>query len=123
MISQYYLFIIIHCADFEDDLGDVVEVLSGLASRWRTIATNLRLRKDSLNAIELEHSKDVTRCLQRAIEEWLKRNYNYKRNGVPSWRMLAKAVRHLDGTIGIFKKIVNEHQGTSKCAHNIIYRI
>ena len=63
-----------------------------------------------MDNIEAEHSKDVTRCLQRAIGEWLKRNYNYKKNGVPSWRMLAKAVRHLDGTI--FEKIVSEHQGT-----------
>ncbi len=73
-----------------------------------------------MNTIEAEHIKDAKRGLHRAIEEWLKRNYNYKRNGVPSWRMLAKAVRDLDGTI--FEKIVSGHQGTSKCSH-IIYRI
>ncbi len=62
-----------------------------------------------MNTIEAEHSKDVARCLQRAIEEWLRLNYDYERNGVPSWRMLAKAVRKLDGSV--FERIVSEHQG------------
>ena len=60
-----------------------------------------------MNTIESNHPKDAMRCLQLAIEDWLKLNYNYGKNGHPSWRMLAKAVRPLDG--GLFKKIVFEH--------------
>ena len=93
--------------DFDDDLGELCEVLSNLAGQWRTIANNLRLRDGSMNTIESDNSRSVTRCLQLAIRDWLKLNYNYERNGRPSWRMLAKAVRPLDG--GLFEKIVREH--------------
>ncbi len=60
-----------------------------------------------MNTIETNHSKDVMLCLQLAIEDWLKLKFNHERNGRPSWRTLAKAVRKLDG--GLFEKIVCEH--------------
>ncbi len=110
---------IIHCADFDDDLADAVNVLSGLAPKWRNLTFNLRLKNDSMNIIESECSQNVTRCLQRAIEDWLRLNYNYRRNGVPSWRMLAEAVRDLDGSV--FEKIVSEHQGTCIKMYSISY--
>ncbi len=88
-------------------MGDVCEVLEDLAGQWRTIATNLRLNNGSMNTIETNHSKDVMRCLQLAIEDWLRLNFNYERNGLPSWRTLAKAVRKLDGRL--FERIVREH--------------
>ena len=82
-------------------------MLSSLAGQWRTIATNLRLKNDFMKTIESNHPKDVMICLQLAIEDWLTLNYNCERNGRPSWRTLAKAVRPLDG--GLFERIVREH--------------
>ena len=35
-------------------------------------------------------------------------NYNYEKHGMPSWRMLAKAVHEVDGSI--FDKIIKEHK-------------
>ena len=118
---QYYLLChnILHCTDFDEDLADVIGVLSGLAPRWRDLTINLRLKHDSMNIIESECSQNVTRCLQRAIEDWLKLNYKYKTNGVPSWRMLAKAVRNLNGSV--FEKIVSEHPGTYIKMYRISY--
>ncbi len=46
------------------------------------------------------------RCLQLALTDWLKLNYNY---GKPSWKKLAKAMRPLDGNI--FEKIVSKFPG------------
>ena len=54
-------------------------------------------------------NKDSNECLRLAMIKWLKLNYNWERNGVPSWRMLAKAIRQLDG--GLFNKIAQEHPG------------
>ncbi len=61
-----------------------------------------------MDTIGENHTKDVERCLQLVIGEWLKLNYNYKKHGMPSWKMLAKAVREVDGSI--FDKIVKEHK-------------
>ncbi len=60
-----------------------------------------------MDTIETNNSQDVTRCLQLAIKDWLKLNYNYKKNGPPSWRMLAKSIRKLDGKL--FNQIVHDH--------------
>ncbi len=59
-----------------------------------------------MNTIETNNCRDVTRCLQLDIREWMKLNFNYERNGWPSWRTLAKAVRKLDGIV--FDSIVRE---------------
>ncbi len=94
--------------ELDDNLGDIMEMLRGLdMKRWRTIATRLRLRSTSMDTIETNNSKDVERCLELAITDWLKLNYHYERNGKPSWRKLAKAVYLFDRTI--FNKIVKEH--------------
>ncbi len=54
-------------------------------------------------------NKDSNECLRLAMIKWLKLNYNWESNGMPSWRMLAKAIRQLDG--GLFYKIAQEHPG------------
>ena len=88
-------------------MGDICDLLEDLAGQWRTIATSLRLRDSSMNIIEVQNRDDVTRCLQLAIADWLKLKFNHERSGPPSWRMLAKAVRKLDGRL--FDKIIREH--------------
>ncbi len=77
--------------------------------RWRTLATNLRLKDSTMNTIEKNDNNDVVRCLQFALMDWLKLNYNYEKNGKPSWKKLAKAMRPLDGNI--FEKIVSKRSG------------
>ncbi len=77
--------------------------------RWRTLATNLRLKDSTMNTIEKNDNNDVVRCLQLALMDWLKLNYNYEKNGKPSWKKLAKAMKPLDGNI--FEKIVLKRSG------------
>ena len=91
---------------FDDDLGDILELLLGMAGKWLEITTSLRLKSDEM-AIIARDNKDSKTCLRLAMIEWLKLNYNWQRNGVPSWRMLAKAVRQLDG--GLFNRIIQGH--------------
>ena len=49
-----------------------------------------------MDTIEANNSNDVERCLQLAITDWLRLNYNYEKNVKPSWRKLEKAVYLLD---------------------------
>ena len=87
-----------------------MEVLADFDTRrWRTLATSLRLKDSSMNTIEKNNKDDVVRCLQLALTDWLRLNYNYEKHGKPSWKKLAKAVKPLDGNI--FEKIVTEYPG------------
>ena len=97
----------IHAA-IEDDLAVVLDTLSGLEREWRMIGANLRLRNSALNTIKADDSGVQSR-LHSAMTEWLRLNYNYRENGLPSWRMLAQAVYRLDRSV--FNRIAEEHPG------------
>ncbi len=97
-------------SDIVEDIADIMEVLADFDTRrWRALATNLRLKNSSMNIIEKNHENDVVRCLQLALVDWFNLNYNYERNGKPSWMKLAKAMKPLDRNI--FEKIVTEYPG------------
>ncbi len=70
--------------ELDDNLGDIMEMLMGLDSKWDLIAASLRLRVASMNTIKEENKSNTVRCLLLAITDWLKLNYNYKKNGKPS---------------------------------------
>ncbi len=93
----------------EDDLADVLDALSDLVAQWRRIATKLRLRESVVSTIEVDN-KRAEDCLHFAMTKWLKLKYNTKKNGLPSWRMLAKAVYSIDRSV--FNKIARDHPVT-----------
>ncbi len=94
-----------------EDIADIMDVLADFdTGRWRTLATNLRLRISSMDNIET-NNRNARRCLQLALTDWLKLNYNDEKNGRPSWKKLARAMRPLDGKI--FEKIVTKYPGNN----------
>ena len=66
-----------------------------------------------MNTIDANNRRAES-CLRCAITEWLKLNYDYKKNGLPSWRMLAKAVYSIDRSV--FNKIARDHPVTTGIA-------
>ncbi len=64
-----------------------------------------------MDNIATNNSSDAVRCLQLALTDWLRLNYNYENNGRPSWKKLAKAMKPLDGNV--FEKIVSKFPGNS----------
>ncbi len=79
--------------DIDEDIADIMEMLTDFDTRrWRTLATNLRLKDSSMNTIEKNNKDDVVRCLQLALTDWLKLNYKYEKHDRPSWKKLAKAI-------------------------------
>ncbi len=59
-----------------------------------------------MSTIEVDNRR-AEDCLHFAMTKWLKLNYNTEKNGLPSWRMLAKAVYSIDRSV--FNKIARDH--------------
>ena len=80
--------------------GEDGEALNGERGRGRmqhqTVMCILRLHPDLLNRIEAS-TTDVERCLEKVLSEWLKREYDTIRFGLPSWQLLVAAVAHPAG--------------------------
>ena len=81
--------------------------VEGLAGKWQLLATYLRLKGGTRDTIQANHPRDIKMCLFDAISEWLEWNYDFVNHGKPSWRVLAKAVKSLDGEI--FNHIARKH--------------
>ena len=81
----------------QDDLFDILSILKPIEARWRELGNALRLRTGFLDSIQITYSGNLHSCLNKVIDEWLKRNYNVQRFGEPTWQLLAEAVRHEAG--------------------------
>ena len=72
-----------------DNLYDVKRELIPLAARWKDIGIALRLRGGELDKMDSGHPDQ---CLSDVLESWLKKNYNVKKFGPPTWRWLVEIV-------------------------------
>ena len=90
-----------------DDLYDVWRKVKALSSRWYFFSLSLHLSPDTLAKIEADNGSDCEKCLNQALAHWLKKDYNYKRFGHPSWRKLCVSVNHENKALA--KEIADEH--------------
>ena len=58
-----------------------------------------------------EKGSDVNECLQEVLLEWLRRNFDTKQHGHPSWRRLCVAVADPKGgeNKALAEEIANHH--------------
>ncbi len=99
-------------SDRSEDIADIMEVLADFdTGLWLTLARRLRLNDPSMRTIQKNNGNDVVRCLQLALTDWLRLNYNFEKYGKPSWMKLAKAMRPLNGDI--FENIVSMFPGNN----------
>ena len=84
-----------------------------MANKWKNIGLALRLSPNSLNTISTK--ENVTDCLMEVLTQWLRKTYNVKRFGEPSWKLLVKAVSDQAGgnDRALAEKIAQNHQGIS----------
>ena len=80
-----------------------------LSAHWEQIAISLRLRIDTINSIEANFSGKDLSCLRKVLEYWLKKDYNYKTNGIPCWRRVCVAVKEGGGDPALADEIAREH--------------
>ena len=86
-------FVLPHRFSDFDDLFDVRSELNSVSAQWRSIGIALRLKPNILDSIQARNSGDPRPCLGSVVTEWLiKKNYNVKKFGEPTWRWLVKAV-------------------------------
>ena len=92
-----------------------------MASRWKDVGLALRLDPDTLDTIEAD-CKHVTGCLREALTLWLKKAYNTKRFGPPSWKLLVAAVAHPAGGNhrALAEEIADKYKGKSTCVSTCI---
>ena len=75
------------------DLYDVLEYLENKQGKCYDIGSALRLDEGRLVKIQSECPGDTTKALRTIITDWLKKNYDTKRQGDPTWKALVKAVK------------------------------
>lgn len=80
-----------------DDLFDVKSELNPTSANLKSIGIALRLNPNTLDCIQAGNNSDLTACLTSVVTEWLRRNYNVKKFGEPTWQQLVEVVGHPAG--------------------------
>ena len=77
--------VVVLCIE-SNDLFDVNAELMPVVARWKYIGLALRLDPDKLDEIEADN-RNVEESLTNVLKLWLKKSYNAKKFGEPSWCM------------------------------------
>ena len=85
--------------------------LEPVESRYFEIGTMLHLKPDVLEGIQL-NPVSSSKGMSKMITEWLKRNYNTKRFGDPTWKSLVIAIAKKSGgaSEACARDIANNHR-------------
>ena len=78
--------------DLDDDFFDILKEVLPIAAKWRAVGQALRLKVGVLDSIAASHPHKVDNCLSEMLTEWLRKNYNVRRFGEPSWQRLVEVV-------------------------------
>ena len=105
--------------DLSDDLFDVKRELTLVSANWRSIGIALRLNHNTLEGIQAKNSSDPTVCLTSVVTEWLKRNYNVKKFGEPTWQWLVETVGDPAGGANrsLARDIAKRHKAGRSISH------
>ena len=97
----------------EDDLSDIIRELTDVVAGWRNIGTLLGIRDGQLQTIQLQANSPLG-CLREMLVTWLRRNYDVKRFGEPTWVKLVEVVNDPTGGGNPFlaTEIARKHGGT-----------
>lgn len=76
-----------------DDFFEIEELLENEHTHCYDIGSKLKLYQHALDKIKLEAGTDYGAAMRKIITSWLKRNYDTRNFGPPTWRALEKAVR------------------------------
>ena len=87
----------------------MVDELYDVAVRWNSIGAALHLNR--LNVIEDNNRGRADECLKEVVSEFLSMNYDFGNFGVPTWKMIVKAVAHRSGgaNMNLALKIAGKH--------------
>ena len=88
-----------------------------MAEIWHRIARGLRLSLSSISLIRLRCKDEPEECLLTALEFWLKKKYNTKMYGNPSWCVLVASIASPAGgaNLDLAQLIAAKYPGKSLC--------
>uniref|UniRef100_A0A1X7SYP1 Death domain-containing protein n=1 Tax=Amphimedon queenslandica TaxID=400682 RepID=A0A1X7SYP1_AMPQE len=92
-----------------DEYHSVYDKVKPISASWKSFAISLRLRITDINIIEASSHGNTISCLQKVLEYWLKKNYDYESHGIPCWRMVCVAVKEGGGNPALANEIAREH--------------
>uniref|UniRef100_A0A1X7U1L5 Uncharacterized protein n=1 Tax=Amphimedon queenslandica TaxID=400682 RepID=A0A1X7U1L5_AMPQE len=92
-----------------DEYHSVYGKVKSISASWKSFAISLRLRITDINTIEASSHGDATSCLQKVLEYWLMKDYDYERYGCPCWRMVCVAVKEGGRSSALADEIACEH--------------
>ena len=101
---------------------DIMEYLGNKQGRCYEIGSDLKLDEDRLDRIRAECPLNNNKALRQIISDWLKKNYNTERHGLPTWKALVKAVKSSSGgnDTELAEKIAKDHPAqSSQCTSNV----
>uniref|UniRef100_A0A1X7U2E5 Uncharacterized protein n=1 Tax=Amphimedon queenslandica TaxID=400682 RepID=A0A1X7U2E5_AMPQE len=87
----------------------VYDRIKPLSAGWKQIAISWHLELDTINRIEADCRGDTIACLQKVIEFWLRKDYDYESHGIPCWRRVCVAVKEGGGDPALADEIAREH--------------
>ena len=96
----------------ESDLIAVKRAVSSIGGRLNTFAIQLGLSPHTVEVVEKEYTTFIER-LQNILLQWLRRNYNTKLHGLPTWKLLCTAVASETG--GKDKRLASEIANQHSC--------
>ena len=89
MESTHFFFYDKLTSELDDDLSDVLQELNRVSAKWNDIGIALRLKTNTLEGFK---GPDPSVCLRLVVTEWLRKNYNEKKFGPPTWQWLVRVV-------------------------------
>ena len=80
-------------------LSDIIGLLKRCGfpeSRWHELGLILGLHKNTLDTIERNHHRDVSRCLTECLSQWLRRADSVDSKGGATYDSLSDAIRSMN---------------------------
>ena len=92
----------------------MAEMIS-VAANWKAIGRGLGIDCGYLELIQADNCGDSKKCLSEMLTCWLKRSYDVKRFGEPTWRAVVKVVadRAAGDNHALTLSIAGKHHGNS----------
>ena len=90
-----------------DDLREVYNSVKSLSPKWHELALQLGLKLSTIKKIKADNRADCVSCLMEVLDQWLNLDYDVKKLGRPSWKLLAQSVKPLDQRL--FEELTKRH--------------
>ena len=86
-----------------------------VASSWKAIGRGLRIDAGHLEMIWKDNPGDSRECLSEMLTCWLKRSYDVKQFGEPTWQAVVKVVARpaAGDNCALALSIAKQHSGSS----------